>query len=73
MSRKVTEPTDAVRQLAKRLHVDPRTVPALARQLDLDLYWLDVCTSPEVTTGRPASWAACLALGIDPLTGEDVA
>ena len=63
-------PTSAVRRLSERLHVEPRTVRQLARRLDLDLQWLDIVTGPDVVRGTPASWEACIALGIDPITGE---
>lgn len=65
-----TRPSRAVQRLSERLHVEPRTVRQLARDLDVSLYWLDVATGPDVIAGQPASWDACLVLGLDPRTGE---
>jgi hypothetical protein len=63
-------PTPAVAALARRLSVEPRTVRALARQLDVDLYWLDVASAPDVISGHPSTWDGCIVLGIHPVTGE---
>lgn len=55
--------------LADRLRVEPRTIPELARRLDVSLSWLEIATGPDVLAGTPASWEACVICGIDPVTG----
>lgn len=69
-SQRRSKPTAAVQRLARRLDVEPRTVYQLARRLDVSLYWLDLASRPDVVGGTPSSWDACIAAGIDPLTGE---
>lgn len=59
--------------LADRLHVDPRAVRELAKRLEVDLKWLDVATGPDVANGTPASYEACLVMGLDPVTGVALA
>jgi hypothetical protein len=58
--------------VAARLGVDPRTVRELAKRLERDLRWLDIATGPDVVNGTPASYEACLAMGLDPISGVSI-
>jgi len=69
-SRRPRRTPGGVARLAARLGIEPRTVRQLARQLELDLHWLDVASRSDVVTGQPADWDGCIVLGLDPITGE---
>jgi hypothetical protein len=45
-------------------------VGLLAEALDVDLELLELLERPTVVNGVPASWDECLAVGLDPVSGE---